>query len=44
VNKGDRRFFPMIFPVGIAIAKCSRANHSHAWLHAIHRSRVSGGD
>jgi hypothetical protein len=44
VNIGDFHFFPMIFQVGIAIAKGAWANHSHAQLHAIHRSRVSGGD
>jgi hypothetical protein len=44
VNKGDFNLFPMIFPVGIAIAKAAWANHSHAWLHTIHHSRVSGGD
>jgi hypothetical protein len=36
--------FPMIFAVGIAIAKGALANHSHAQLHTMHRSRVSGGD
>jgi hypothetical protein len=44
VNKWDFHLFPAIFPVGIAIAKGAWVNHSHAWLYAIHRSRVSGGD
>jgi hypothetical protein len=44
MNKGDFNLFPMIFSVGIAIAKPAWVNHSHAWLHTIHRSRVSGGN
>src|SRR5277367_6654712 len=43
VNKGDFNLFPMIFSVGIVIAEGALANHSHAQLYAIHRSRVSGG-
>jgi hypothetical protein len=44
VNKWDFNLCPMIFPVGIVIAKAAWVNHSHAWLHTIHRSRMSGGN
>jgi len=38
VEKGDSHLFPVVFRVGIAIAKGAWVNHSHAQLHTIHRS------
>jgi hypothetical protein len=41
VEKGDSHLFPVVFRVGIAIAKDAWVNHSHAELHTIQRSPLA---